>query len=163
MRVVSGIVTTSVSTTPEYPVGETFMVSQGTADAPAQVWTYVKAGIELLAGKVVMKASGSGTCSGVVLASNASASLLVCPRTRVVGVAQHTIANASYGFVLSRGVGVIMAGDGGTDQLDEPLVVDDTNGQVDLVGSAEESGIIALGLAAGTGDNVNFAAFIDCL
>jgi hypothetical protein len=56
-----------------------------------------------------------------------------------------------------------MAGDGGTDQLDEPLVVDDTNGQVDLVGSAEESGIIALGLAAGTGDNVNFAAFIDCL
>jgi len=163
MRVVSGIVTTSVSTTPEYPVGETFMVSQSTADEPAQVWTYVKAGVELTAGLVAMKASGSGTCSGVVLASNTSHALGVCPRTRVVGVAQHTIALNSYGFILSRGVGVIKAGDAGTDQLDDPLVVDNTNGEVDLVDTAQESGIIALGLAAGTGDEVNFAAFIDCL
>tara|TARA_R110000787_G_C13185802_1_gene422396 strand:- start:46 stop:537 length:492 start_codon:yes stop_codon:yes gene_type:complete len=163
MRVVSGIEVTTVTTTAQFPVGGTFSVSQATADAPAQVWTYVKAGIALAAGLVAMKASGSGTCSGVVLASNADAALGVCPRTRVVGVAQHTIALNSYGFILSRGVGVIKAGDAGTDQLDDPLVVDNANGEVDLLATTEESGIIALGLAAGTGDEVNFAAFIDCL
>ena len=44
MRVVSGIVTSRVSTEPEYPVGEKFMVSQPAADTQPQEWIYVKAG-----------------------------------------------------------------------------------------------------------------------
>jgi hypothetical protein len=168
MRVVSGIEVTLVRTAaegPSFPVGGIFSVAQPATDEPDQTWIYVKAGAATLApGTVAMKASGSATCSGVILATDASAALAVVPVGRIVGVAQHEIAATSYGFVLARGKGNVLAFDSGNNQLDEPLVVNGTTGRAMIATEAESTGVLGVGLAnAGGTPGVVFAAFIDCL
>jgi len=104
MRVVSGIEVTTVSTTAQFPVGEKFSVSQPAAGTQAQEWIYVKAGVLTVVGGVMARAAGSTTCLGVVK------SLVDEPSINIVGISQHVIALNSYGFLLCKGVGEVLAG-----------------------------------------------------
>tara|TARA_R110000751_G_scaffold247244_1_gene347071 strand:- start:44 stop:514 length:471 start_codon:yes stop_codon:yes gene_type:complete len=105
MRVVSGIEITTVSTTAQFPVGERFSVSQPASDLPPAIWMYVKATAELLQGNVCSwVASATGTAY-VIGAPTGAAGLQVV--SNIAGVAQHTIALGSYGFIQIGGVGEV--------------------------------------------------------
>lgn len=90
---------TEVSTSQLYPLG---MVRRGynPLGGGVQEWVYVKntSGGTLAVGEGLMFAAGSNDFG------NTSLSAASCPRPRFVGVAQHAIANNSYGWVQRRGV-----------------------------------------------------------
>ena len=111
---------TRVTTTQELPLG--FEVTVPNGDSGLQTWIYIQAEDALQAGEVVMKKDGVATFA---TCKTAAANTLVI---RLVGVAQHVIAAASYGFVLRRGVGEVGASDTGNDQANDPLVVAGSDG-----------------------------------
>ena len=151
MRVVSGIVTTRVSTEAEYPVGEKFMVSQPAADTQPQEWIYVKAGAGLAQGNVVARANGSTTCSGVVVAGADAAG-------KIVGVAQHTIALNSFGFVQSKGIGEVTADGSATTANAAIMTV--ASGEVSAMTGGNEHKVIGLATEAITSGLAT--CFINC-
>lgn len=103
MRVVSGIVTTLVSTSPDYPVGERFSVSQPAADLPPSIWMYVKATVALAEGDVCAWTS-SATGTAYVHPVIHTTEIDQVP-ANIAGVAQHTVALNSYGFIQIGGIG----------------------------------------------------------
>ena len=105
----SGISTSTVTTTQQAPLGFELTVPNG--DKGFQTWVYVKAGTALSAGRICMFKDTTGNSYEVMLTTESGVSIKET-RARCVGVAQHTIASASYGFVLARGFGTILAGTG---------------------------------------------------
>lgn len=100
----SGINVTDVSTTQRWPLGQTFTQYNATTDC-MEKWLYVQANGDLVEGKVCTRGAGAATLlNDVIPAPTNSNSLQVC------GVAQHTIADDSYGFILRKGVGEVLAG-----------------------------------------------------
>lgn len=107
-----------------------------------RVWRYVKnaeAATAFAAGTVVMNKTTT-TEAGQTLVCATSTSV-----HRVVGVAQHAIAAGSYGWILRRGVGSVVADTGGV---------------------TADTGLVPGNAVAGTADNVGGAtavAFALCL
>lgn len=101
----AGIVSTTVTTDQQAPLGFELVVPNG--DQGEQVWIYVQATAELEAGEAAMRDLGASTYT----VSPTTAATVIHPG-RVVGVAQHTIAAASYGFILKEGIGSVKAGNG---------------------------------------------------
>ena len=96
----------SVSTTAEAELGST--LSTTVTDSGPRTWVYVlNEGVDLTAGDVAMRNTTSTEFRVVI----ATAGTLI-HALRVVGVAQHTIASGSYGYVLRRGLGTIQVGSG---------------------------------------------------
>jgi len=79
--------------------------------------------------------------TGTVAPGDAIVAPLSAPAVRFIGVAQHTIAAGSYGWVLSRGIGEIIADTGG--------ITDDTALQVGnaVTGTADDAAATAAAFA----------------
>lgn len=107
----TSIEVTRTSTTQELPLG--FIVRQppvalALKDTGEREWVYVKTDDALVQGNVCTRKDG--TVSRTVVKSPVAA---VASSHKVVGVAQHTIAAGSYGFILRRGIGEVLADTGG--------------------------------------------------
>jgi|TARA_R100001440_G_scaffold8588_1_gene16339 hypothetical protein len=152
----SGISATTVTTDQQAPLGFVLTVPDG--DNGIQEWTYVKAGAELLQGTVAMRKGATATRE-VVVATTATA---IVPNVAIVGVAQHTIASGSYGFILSTGIGEVLADDGGNDQLNDPLVVGGTTGRADVMAAGEEHCVFAFSTENATGVGTLMTCWINC-
>jgi hypothetical protein len=102
----AGISPTTVTTDQQCPLGFELTVPDG--DKGFQTWVYVKAEAALSEGRIVMLEDAASAFEVTLSTSggvNTNASY-----GRIVGVAQHTIASGSYGFVLARGFGTVLAG-----------------------------------------------------
>lgn len=87
-----------------------------------QVWIYVyndEASTAFAAGNVIARDASTATADGVLAAAST-------PSSAVLGVAQHAIAAGSYGWILRKGVGEVLAGTGTID-ANEPIFVDTTD------------------------------------
>lgn len=113
-----GIKFSTVSTTQQAPLGFTFTEPasqrQAVASQGIRQWIYVKAGAALVAGDVCVRQAGAGNygdpdtaATGPILGVAADSSV------QVVGVAQHVIAQNSYGFILRTGIGIVGVATGG--------------------------------------------------
>lgn len=109
------ISTTLVDTVPHAKVGQLF--EEFTATAGRKQWIYVKAGGALATGTVASRHDGTATYLDVRAAATSSS-----PH-RVVGVAQHTIASGSYGWILREGIGFVLADATGY-SVDTALTID---------------------------------------
>ncbi|QDP58804.1 MAG: hypothetical protein Unbinned80contig1000_13 [Prokaryotic dsDNA virus sp.] len=101
-----------------------------------RIWIYIEAGGALAKGEIVMRADGAVTAKGVV---TTGASI---PAIRCLGVAQHTIASGSFGFILKKGLGEVAVHDTGEDQANKPLVTQ-ALGRADVFADGSEECIIA--------------------
>jgi hypothetical protein len=128
----NGGLVTDVSTTPQNPLGSKWLVTPATAvgskaNMGDQEWIYVKmTGAAAAVGSVLARAAGTSAYE-VVLAPVTTTHV-----GRIVGVAQHAIAQDSYGWVLRDGVGQVLA---------------------DATGYAADLGLIISGTTAGTVDS----------
>jgi len=104
-----GVGVTETDTTQRLPLGFEYVEpADATNDYGSRVWIYVQMTSSAAAqGDILMKIDGSlGLYKGIL------ATVALHSRLRIIGVAQHAIAENSYGFVLRRGVGAVTAGDG---------------------------------------------------
>ena len=142
---------TRVTTTQELPLG--FQVTVPNGDSGLQTWVYVfnDSGAWEEGHVITMDVSEASGAHNRFHGCLAPACEEGTPAILVLGVAQHTIADGSYGFILKRGVGEVLAGAGGipeqTDAGVGSICVDDAN---DASGEAMGS----VGLAA-TGEKYN--------
>jgi hypothetical protein len=114
------IALTDVDTEAKLPLG--FEVTQEFGpDKGLRTWVYVfnDDANPLAQGTVVIRDAATETADGVIATTSA-------PANRVLGVAQHAIPSGSYGFILRRGIGEVLAGTG-TLVVDEGLYVDATD------------------------------------
>lgn len=110
MSTTGTIATTLVTTTAQARPGELYR--EMTAKQGEKVWIYVKnaeASSSFVAGTIVAFPAGAG--------ANEYDEVKICATSAdpasVVGVAQHTIAAGSYGWILRRGTGLVLADTGG--------------------------------------------------
>jgi hypothetical protein len=135
-------------------------LSTNVTDRGPLTWVYVlNEGVDLTVGDVAMRNTTSTEFRVVI----ATAGTLI-HALRVVGVAQHTIAAGSYGYVLRRGLGTIQVGSGATVSDTEAL----TTGGVEAgsvikfaAGTTAPACVFGMAVAnisaSGTGN-----AFFDC-
>ena len=149
---------TSVSATAEAELGST--LSTSVTDRGPLTWVYVlNEGVDLTAGDVAMRNTTSTEFRVVI----ATAGTLI-HALRVVGVAQHTIASGSYGYVLRRGLGTIQVGSGATVSDTEALTTGGVAaGSVIKFAAGTTApacifGVAVAGISAGATGN----AFFDC-
>ena len=107
----TSIEVTRTSTTQELPLG--FIVREppttsALRDTGEREWVYVKTDDALVEGNVCTRKDA--TVTRTVVKSPIAA---VAASHKVVGVAQHSIAAGSYGFILRRGIGEVIADTGG--------------------------------------------------
>lgn len=111
----AGITSTTVTTDQQAPLGFELVVP--TPNAGDQVWIYVQCVVaQLNVGNAAMRPNGAPT----YVAQPTTAATAFQP-ARVIGVAQHTIAVNSYGFILKRGLGTVQAGNGAVVGADRGL------------------------------------------
>jgi hypothetical protein len=106
---------TTVGTVQLHPLG-TIVVEPATqggtrADQGEKTWIYVHntaaAPVAWAQGEIIMRTSGATTYQGDRTPIAAQAS------SRIIGVAQHAVAAGSYGFILRKGLGEVLADTGG--------------------------------------------------
>ena len=153
----AGIVSTTVTTDKQAPLG--FQLEVPTANQGTQVWIYVyndEAATSFTQGTVVMRDAATATYDAVL-------STAAVPLIRLIGVAQHTIAAASYGFVLRQGIGEVQANDTGDDQANDPLVTEGTAGRADVMAAGEEHCVFAFSTEnAGSSAGDLMTCWINC-
>ncbi|UCF47424.1 MAG: hypothetical protein JSU89_09625 [Myxococcales bacterium] len=167
----SGISATTVTTDQQAPLGFQLLVPQAQDDATAtadqgdQVWTYVfndEAATAFAAGDIVIRDPSAATQDmyGVIQAPASTAAHAFT----VVGVAQHAIAAGSYGFVLTKGRGLLRTG---TQNMTEDTVCTSGGSSAGcaLIYADGTIGAIEIGfsLEAEAADNTTFDAYINCL
>tara|TARA_R110002020_G_scaffold148705_4_gene324713 strand:+ start:2012 stop:2509 length:498 start_codon:yes stop_codon:yes gene_type:complete len=108
----AGISPTTVTTTQQAPLGFELTVPDG--DNGLQEWVYVfndEASTAFAIGNVIIKDPSATTFDfyGGIQAPDTAHT----PAVMVLGVAQHPIAAGSYGFILRKGVGLVLAGSAG--------------------------------------------------
>jgi hypothetical protein len=154
-----GVAVTDVSTAAnkaQLPLGfEYTEPADATNDYGDRTWIYIEAAGALAEGEVVMRSDGTTTYKGLVTDG-------AIPSIRCLGVAQHTIASGSFGFVLKRGLGEIAVVDTGADQANDPLATA-AGGRVDVMAAGEEHCVVAFATenAAATAGAL-LTAMIDC-
>jgi hypothetical protein len=110
----AGISPTTVTTTQQAPLGFVLTAPCATADAGYCDWVYVfndEASDDFAAGQIIYRLPASTTqdwYGGLIAPVTVHQ-----PKVTVLGIAQHAIANGSYGFILQKGVGLILSGGGG--------------------------------------------------
>ena len=130
-----GIAVTDVSTPQKLPLGFEYHDPASSDDQGEKVWVYIQATGALAEGEIVMRAASTVECKGLVTTGFMAAH-------RLLGVAQHTIAINSFGFILKRGIGEVAAFDTGNDQDDNPLTCD-AGGRADVMADGNEEGVFA--------------------
>jgi hypothetical protein len=108
----SHILTTTVTTTAQAKLGDIFVDWHPTDGYGQREWIYILSGATLTEGDVVARDPSAETASpafsGILAIATTHTPAVAC-----IGVAQHTIADGSYGWVLRKGVGEIQAGTAG--------------------------------------------------
>tara|TARA_R100001510_G_C7544492_1_gene130698 strand:+ start:175 stop:645 length:471 start_codon:yes stop_codon:yes gene_type:complete len=123
----AGISKTLVTTTQQAPLGFILTVPDG--DKGAQEWIYVKAEDAFSIGEIAARKAATLTYENVKSAPTD------CPSANVVGVAQHAIAAGSYGFILRKGIGKVIADTGGLTANSAMVVGNAVAGTADNVGA----------------------------
>ena len=145
---------TTVDTAAQYELGTEWPMDAGEAEAldstvqGPQVWVYVfndETSTAFAEGNVIALDASTANYDGVLAPTNA-------PKARLLGVAQHAIAAGSYGWILRKGFGEVLAGTGGI-SANTPLTVNDTDAGTALDGSATES-CFAFATEAATATNL---------
>ena len=133
-----GISVTDVDTTAVLPLGFEYHEPASSDDQGAKVWIYVyndETSTNFVEGNVVVRDAATATYDGILSPA------AVVPAFRVLGVAQHTIAFGSYGFILRNGIGEVIAGVGTLD-INEALTADGTTAGTamasDVLGAAQK-------------------------
>lgn len=140
------------------PLG--FQLVVPTVNDGDQIWTYVKANGALAAGQICMLI-------------NAAAQVEVQPTTvalvqkaRIVGVAQHAIGDNGFGFIMTKGLGTITAGNGAVIGANTAVT---NGGAVSLgrgldfaAGTTAPGCIIGFCAVASAGVNLPATCWIDC-
>jgi len=163
MTTAAGISVTTVTTTAQAPLGFVLTVPDG--DNGAHEWVYVfndEASTSFAVGNVIYRDPSATTYDwygGLITpATTHQAKVLL------LGVAQHIIAAGSYGFILQKGVGTILAG-GAALTLDTAFTTggDEPGSVIDYADDASGANIAVIGhvataiLADATG-----SAYINC-
>ena len=116
----TGISTTTVTTDQQAPLG--FELTVPTANNGLQTWVYIfnddAAAVTFVAGAVVYRDPSAATYDWY--GATVTPVTVHQPKVMCIGVAQHSIAAGSYGFVLTQGVGLILSGSAGA-TVDEPF------------------------------------------
>ena len=158
-----GIAVTDVDTSAKLPLGYEYHEPASNDNLGDKVWIYILADEALAVGDIVQvnpdwgspfhghKSDGGNTNS------------------ELIGVAQHAIASASYGFVLKRGYAAYIQGDGSVAAGESVMCHASTDGMADTwaAGSAAEEKIFGLAFTADAADTdydsrVLFAGLINC-
>lgn len=141
---------TQVDTTATQPLGS---VQEFVSSGSYQTWVYVfndEAATAFAQGTVVAHDAATAQLGNAIVApANA-------PTIRVIGVAQHAIAAGSYGWVLARGVGEVLAD--GSAGVDTALDVSGTAGQATSVSTATDTSF-----AWCTEDDAGAGTLVTCL
>tara|TARA_R110000787_G_scaffold50000_3_gene119517 strand:+ start:1887 stop:2357 length:471 start_codon:yes stop_codon:yes gene_type:complete len=124
----TGISTTTVTTTQQAPLGFILTVPDG--DNGAQEWVYIynDDAASLVEGTICTRDVLTATYDAIVAPVNA-------PTIGVMGVAQQTIAAGSYGFILRKGIGEVLADTGGVTAENALVVGNAVPGRADNVGA----------------------------
>ena len=109
MLIGAGVQPTTTSTTDDFGVGQRLLYRDETVGW--QEWIWVQADAEVEQGEVCAYKLGTTTYE-VILQTVQAATVLTESAARTAGVAQHTIAAASYGFILQKGLGEVKADTG---------------------------------------------------
>ena len=158
-----GISVTHVSTTQSAPLGFEVVKQSATGQ---EIWVYVfndEAATAFAVGNPIYRDPSATTYNywgGLIAPVTVHQ-----PKVMVLGVAQHVIAAGSFGFIMMRGVGSVLAGSGAL-TLDTPFTTGGagTAGTVIDYGdgtSNENVAVIGHTAAAISGDAVG-SAWIDC-
>lgn len=151
---------TVVDTSQVYPLGTERLVLGAQTGVGDQVWRYVKnaeAANPFAVGNPVIQSAGVASAGTAVISTGAS-----IPRMRVLGVAQHAIAAGSFGWVLARGRGTVLATAAGV-AADTAYATDAAAGTVVAapntgIGATAVIGVTDVAIAAG----VTGTAWINC-
>jgi len=119
-----------------------------------RIWVYVQndaaAATAWLPGTIVTRLAAATTELGIIAPVNA-------PTASVMGVAQHAIPAGSFGFILKRGLGEVLADTGGI-AANLPMVVGNA-----VAGRADTTGVAATTYALGfSTEGVAAAALATC-
>ena len=142
-----GISVTDVDTTQLLPLGFEYHEPASGDDKGAKVWIYIEnaeSSASLIAGTVVGRNGSTQEVKGILCPTSETTA-------RIIGVAQHTIAAGSFGFVMKRGIGSVLI-DTGVSANAGLISGNGTAGRADA-GTALTSPTFAYSLAAiSTGD-----------
>ena len=110
-----GINVTDVDTEAKLPLGFGYRQPAAGDNLGEKHWIYVfnDDGSSFVQGTIVARDAATSTTDAIIAPVDTNP-------MRVLGVAQHTIAAGSYGFVLSKGIGEVLAG---TETIDASEVV----------------------------------------
>tara|TARA_R100001594_G_C3847129_1_gene217461 strand:+ start:38 stop:520 length:483 start_codon:yes stop_codon:yes gene_type:complete len=111
-----GISVTDVDTEAKLPLGFVYREPAAGDDLGEKHWVYVfndETSASFVQGTIVARDAATSTTDAIIAPVDTNP-------MRVLGVAQHTIAAGSYGFVLSKGIGEVLAG---TETIDASEVV----------------------------------------
>jgi hypothetical protein len=150
----AGISPTTVTTSAQAPLG--FELVQPDGDKGLKVWVYVfndEAATDFTEGALVQRDAAASTYDAIVSTG------AVSPQ-RIIGVAQHTIAAGSYGFVLKRGIGKILC-DGNVTA--NSAVCPDASAATATDVAAVTDAAVAVALADDTGAATKVDAMIMCV
>lgn len=156
----SGIDVSLVSTTRRDELGS-IVQARASDGSGLQTWIYVfndEPTVAFAAGDIVVRdpsATTEGGFGGLVAPSGTAA-----PLVAVLGVAQHAIPAGSYGYLLTRGKGVVKNGTANI-TADSPITAggDRDGAAIDFAAGAEHA-IIGMALEAEATDNVTFDAIL---
>lgn len=148
----AGIQFNTVTTDQQAPLG--FELERPTPNNGSETWIYVfndDAGA-FTQGMLIQRDAATATYDGIISTG------AVSPQ-RIMGVAQHTIAAASYGFILRKGIGQILCD--GNVSADTAVCPDANAGQATNVAAVTGAAIgVALATDAGAATLVSCA--INC-
>ena len=160
-----GISVTDVSTAADgakLPLGFEYHEPASGDDTGAKVWIYVEAASAFDQGAIAIRAAGIQTAKVIENPGDAD-----IPAVRVMGVAQHTIASGSFGFILRRGIGEVQKDNAGI-AADVELICTDAGtghaGRACINSGGGTSDVFAFGLDAdsATVGGELITSLIDC-
>lgn len=155
-----------VSTDAQAPLGfihnEPASLNQGLLTQGEKTWIYVKAGAALAVGTVCVRAPGAnnGNYGNTLVGADATGVVLAAAGDalgRIVGVAQHALADGEFGFIQRSGIGNAI--DGGI-AADTGIIPGAAAGQVQTVAAALPS--FGVGLTVAVAPSVVGSCMFDC-
>ena len=163
-----GINVTDVGTSKVLPLGFVYRQPASGDDYGEKHWVYIynDGSADMTAGAIIIRDPSAASTSapvGLLYGCDIAGASTPVPAMAIVGVAQHTIAAGSYGFVQSKGKCLVQCG---TANISADTAI--TSGgsgagdAIDFADGAEEC-VFGFSLEAEASDNTTFDAYINCL
>ena len=146
-QALDGSAYSTVYTKEQYPLGTIRVqpadevVASNSSHEGDRVWVFVKANAELTANEVVARVAGTSAFLGTEAGASSTYS-------EVLGVADHTIASGSFGWIIRRGCCEVKADGSATQGVDQMTVA---SGQVSDMTSGLEARVIGNALDTDSG------------